>query len=295
MVRRRKRSVDDRGRVDLSTVIREKYPVLPGNQRKAADFLLAHMREAPFLSIVDLEQQSGASKATIVRLAQRLGYSGFLELREHLIEGVQSQMRITEMFPLSARPGRQETLSAVAHQDVKNINQTIARIDRKVFADVAHMILGAGHVYTLGLGISSLMSRILAYSLSQVAVRCTAFVHDYETFIEQIYVLGRSDLLIAFSFPPYSKETIEVVNVAAARKVPVVAVTDKVTSPISFYATRVLPIVSQNMLFTNSFSAISVIINALTTEVALRNKVKATRNLKESEKLLEDSGHYYTG
>ena len=71
MVRRRKRSVDDRGRVDLSTVIREKYPVLPGNQRKAADFLLAHMREAPFLSIVDLEQQSGASKAKrcVVRLA----------------------------------------------------------------------------------------------------------------------------------------------------------------------------------------------------------------------------------
>ncbi len=82
---------------------------------------------------------------------------------------------------------------------------------------------------------------------------------------------------------------------ASARKVPVVAVTDRVTSPVGFYAERVLPVVSQNMLFTNSFSAISVVINALTTEVALRNKVKATRNLKESEKLLEETGHYYTG
>ncbi len=282
-------------RADLHSRIRRHYPALPENQRKVADFILANMREAPFLSIVELEGRSGASKATIVRLAQRLGYSGFLEMREHLLEGVQSQMKITEMFPLLSPHRHEETLTAVARQDVKNINQTIAHIDRKVFADVAQMILGAGHVFTLGLGISSLMSRILAYSLSQVAVRATAFVHDYETFIEQIYVLGRSDLLIAFSFPPYSKETIEVVRVAASRKVRIVAVTDKVTSPVSFYADRVLPVVSQNMLFTNSFSAISVIINALTTEVALRNKVKATRNLKESEKLLEDTGHYYTG
>ena len=71
--------------------------------------------------------------------------------------------------------------------------------------------------------------------------------------------------------------------------------TDRVTSPVSLYAERVIPVVSQNMLFTNSFSAISVIINALTTEIALRNKKKALKNLKESEKLLERTGHYYAG
>jgi DNA-binding MurR/RpiR family transcriptional regulator len=204
-------------------------------------------------------------------------------------------MRITEMFPLLAGTSREETLTAVADQDVRNINQTINQLDRKVFRDVARMILNASRVYTLGLGISSLMARILAYSLSQVAIRSTSLVHDYETFIEQIHLFERSDLIIAFSFPPYSKETIEVVRAAARRKARIVAVTDRVTSPVSLHAARVLPVVSQNMLFTNSFSAISVIINALTTEVALLNKAKALKNLKESEKLLERTGHYYAG
>ncbi|HUI63873.1 MAG TPA: MurR/RpiR family transcriptional regulator, partial [Bacteroidota bacterium] len=157
------------------------------------------------------------------------------------------------------------------------------------------MILGASHVYTLGLGISSLMARILSYSMNQVAIRSTPFVHDYESFIEQIHLLLPSDLLVVFSFPPYSKESIEVAKAVAARGTPIIAVTDRLTSPISYHATRVLPIVSQNMLFTNSFSAISVIINALTTEVALHNKVKALKNLKVSERLLEQTGHYYTG
>ncbi len=284
-----------RGSPDLEALIQRKYHELPENQRKVADFLIQHIREAPFLSVVEIEDRSGASKATVVRLAQSLGFSGFLEMRGKLMKGVQSQMRITEMFPLLAGTSREETLTAVADQDVRNINQTINQLDRKVFRDVARMILNASRVYTLGLGISSLMARILAYSLSQVAIRSTSLVHDYETFIEQIHLFERSDLIIAFSFPPYSKETIEVVRAAARRKARIVAVTDRVTSPVSLYAARVLPVVSQNMLFTNSFSAISVIINALTTEVALLNKAKALKNLKESEKLLERTGHYYAG
>jgi DNA-binding MurR/RpiR family transcriptional regulator len=113
--------------------------------------------------------------------------------------------------------------------------------------------------------------------------------------MEQIHMIGQGDLLIAFSFPPYSRETIEFVKAVAEKKRAVVAITDRVTSPISFYASRILPIASQNMLFTNSFSAMTVLINALTTEVALRNRVKATKNLKESERLLQENGYYYAG
>jgi DNA-binding MurR/RpiR family transcriptional regulator len=280
---------------DLKALIREKYPGLPENQRKVAEFLLQHLEEAPFLSVVEIEERSGASKATVVRLAQHLGYSGFLEMREDLVKDLQSRMMITEMFPLLPKSGRGETLTAVAHQDVENINQTINQLDPKVFTDVAQMILEASQVFAVGLGISSLMSRILAYSLNQVAIRCTPCVHDYESFMEQIHMIGQGDLLIAFSFPPYSRETIEFVKAVAEKKRAVVAITDRVTSPIGFYASRVLPIASQNMLFTNSFSAMTVLINALTTEVALRNRVKATKNLKESERLLQENGYYYAG
>ncbi|HUI65890.1 MAG TPA: hypothetical protein VL126_13690, partial [Bacteroidota bacterium] len=118
-----------RGVTDLKAQIQAKYPHLTDNQRKVADFLLEHISEAPFLSVVELEKRSGASKATVVRFAQSLGFSGFLEMRERLLRGVKSQMTITEVFPLLPQPNRQETLTAVAHQDVKNINETINQID----------------------------------------------------------------------------------------------------------------------------------------------------------------------
>jgi DNA-binding MurR/RpiR family transcriptional regulator len=287
----RKRTAE-RGKFDLAELILPRYPSLPENQRKVADFLLHHVREAPFLSILEIEKRTGTSKATIVRLAQSLGFSGFLELRATLMERVQSSLRIDDRFPLLEGPERKEALSIVARQDVKNINQTIAHIDRRTFGDVAGMVLKARHVYTLGLGISSLMSQALAYSLNQVGVRATAFVHDYETFLEQLEFVTPSDMVFAFSFPPYSKETIDLAKAARDRKVPVIAITDKLTSPVTFFSRKVLAIRSQNILFTNSFSAISVVINALATEVAIRNKKKALKTSKEIDRLLAETGFY---
>jgi DNA-binding MurR/RpiR family transcriptional regulator len=277
---------------DLRSLILARYTELPGNQRKAADFLLQRLREAPFLSIVEIEKQSGTSKATVVRLAQNLGFSGFLELRAKLLERVQSQIRQTDLFPVPPSTEGEETLTLVAHQDIRNINQTVNHLDREAFTEVVKMIVRASHVYTVGLGISSLMSQTLAYSLNQVAVKATALVHDCETFVEQLPFITPSDMMIAFSFPPYSRETVDLAKAAAARRIRVVGITDKVTSPISFHCVNVLPIRSHNRLFTNSFSAISVVINALATEVALRNRSKAVKALKDIERLLQDSGHY---
>lgn len=277
---------------DLPALIRRRYPDLPANQKRVADYLLHHLQEVAFLSILDLERRSGVSKATVVRFAQSLGFSGFAGLRDRILEGVQLQIRIPERFALNAAGDQADTLAAVARQDVENINQTINHLERATFGDVAARILGASRVYTAGLGISSLMAQILAYSLNQVAVRASALVHGYETFLEQAAFLTPEDLLIVFSFPPYSRETIDLVRVASGRKIPVVALTDRMTSPVSFHAAAVIPIRSRNMLFTNSFSAISVVMNAIATEVALRNRDRALSMTSENERLLRETGHY---
>lgn len=288
------KEISEHGLVDLKEIIQGKYPSLPENQRKVADFLLHHSREVPFLSIVDVEKRCGTSKATVVRLSQSLGFTGYNELRRKLRERVQQQIQLKDKFPLFGEADGEEALTLVAHQDVKNINQTINDLDKETFHSVASMILKASHVYTVGLGISSLMSQILAYSLNQVAVKATPFVHDYETFVEQMVFVTSSDLLIAFSFPPYSRETVDAVKAAHGKGTRVVAITDKITSPVTFYSTKVIPIQSQNLLFTNSFSAISVVINALATEVAVRNKRKALRMTKEIDQKLEEVGYYTT-
>ena len=102
---------------------------------------------------------------------------------------------------------------------------------------------------------------------------------------EQILFLNSKDLLVLFSFPPYSKETVHLASFAQERKIDVFSVTNKPASPITFYTKADLVVESKNMLFTNSFAAISVLINAIATSCAVKNKARAKKILKESEEI----------
>jgi DNA-binding MurR/RpiR family transcriptional regulator len=67
-----------------------------------------------------------------------------------------------------------------------------------------------------------------------------------------------------------------------------VGITNKSSAPISRFCDVQLNVISKNMLFTNSFSAVSVVINAIATQCALSNKSKAEKMLSELNKIVEE-------
>jgi DNA-binding MurR/RpiR family transcriptional regulator len=66
----------------------------------------------------------------------------------------------------------------------------------------------------------------------------------------------------------------------------VISITNAEASPITFYSKANLIVKSENMLFTNSFAAISVLINAIATACAIKDKQRAKKVLKESEEIM---------
>ena len=271
---------------ELKEKIQNKFEELPKNQRKIAHYFIDNFDKAPFLSVQEISSITGSSVASIVRFAQRLGFSGYSELRESISHSLQAQLSDWRNFPLVTDDGvEKDILSSVANLDIKNINDTLSAIERDVFDNSVNMILKSRRVYTAGLGLSYLLSELLAYQLSQVAIDAFAFKNNSCPFYEQIPLLTKNDLLILFSFPPYSKDTIETAEMASKKKINVIGITNKVTSPITLFSNLNLFVHSENMLFTNSFAAISVLINALATTIALKNKAKTKLLQKETSAL----------
>ncbi len=266
----------------LKKMIRHSYNDLPKNQKKIADFIIENFDKIPFQSVQDISKSTSTSVATVVRFSQRIGFSGFSEMREHVAENLQNHLQSNEIFPLlDAAELAKDTLTAVANQEIKNIKATLNLIERPNFRSVVKLILNAGRIYTMGLGISNLLSQILSYQLTQVGIDAYPFRHDYTSFPEQLLCLKSDDIIVAFSFPPYSKETIDTTKIANERGVKVIAITNRSASPITIHSQLNLCVRSENMLFTNSFSAISVLINAISTECAVENRKRAESMMKE--------------
>lgn len=277
----------------LKAKILEAYQRLPSNQQRVADFILKQPHDLAFLTTDSLSRALKISKATIVRFAQSLGYQGFTELQNEVLDAVQSTIRAPDryMIDLGKLKG-DETLMLVAQHEVRNIDRTVHYIDRSTFAGAVEVLLSARRVYTMGIGVSSLLAEVLSYELNQVGIESQALESGKLRFVEHLALARRGDVLVGFSFPPYSRETIDAARYARQRGLSVVTITDKLTSPITFHANHVLAVQTENMLHTNSISAISVVINALVTDVALKNKPAASKMFKDSTQILKQTEEY---
>ena len=73
----------------------------------------------------------------------------------------------------------------------------------------------------------------LAYGLIRLEYRCHLLDSVGGMVPQQVATLGADDLLIAVSFAEYAQPVVDVVSDAHIRKVPVLAVTDSMASPLA--------------------------------------------------------------
>ena len=281
---------------EIKEKITSKYNSLPKNQKKIADYCINNFDKIPFVNVHDLSLATGASVASVVRFSQRAGFKGFSELRDAITGSLQKELTDKQIYPLfEKRRAEEDLLTEVANLDIKNINETLNLIERSTFNYVIDRISKSERVFTAGLGISYLLSEILAYQLTQVGISSSVLQHSHTLFNEHILFLNPKDLLIVFSFPPYSKETIEAAEFASKRKIDVISITNKHASPVTFFTKANLIVKSENMLYTNSFAAISVLINAIATACAIKDKQRAKKVLKESEEIMINQNQVISG
>lgn len=273
----------------INNRIQDNYDSLSKNHKKLADYFIDNLDTIPFLNVQQIAEATQLSVASVVRFAQKIGFHGYLEMREEITHNLQELINKKKFFALidNEKNLKEDHLTLVANLEIKNISETVNLIDRKNFDKSIKMIINSKRVFTVGLGISYLLAEILAYQLSQVANSTSNLSHSHSSFLEQLLYVNSDDLLIALSFPPYSMETINAAKYAKQNKIKVIAITNKTSAPISRFSDVQLIVQSENMLFTNAFSAISVLINAIATECALQNRVNTNKIVAELNKLVD--------
>ncbi len=269
----------------LRELIHEHFDDLPPQQQAIANYLLDHAREIPFLSIPELAQRTGASEATVVRFSQRIGFEGFAELKMVLLERLRSEMRgSTRSEPDSI--AEDDILDSVSKLEQTNLQRTLEAVDRKEFRSAAALLFKADHIYTFGMGISAYLAELACYLLTQIGLRTTPISTRFSSPREQVVTLRPTDLVLAFSFPPYSRQTLALLEEANDRGLPTIVITDRYAAPATRVSRHSFIVPSHNMMFTNSVSSVVILLNALVTEIAVRHQGEAVEALSRINRIL---------
>lgn len=266
---------------------------LSRQQRLIAEYLLDNLQEVPFLSVPQLAERSGASEATVVRLCQSIGFSGFSDMKMAVVDNLREEMQAQgqEENHDSSSAVRADVLAAVAELEVHNIDRTLDNIDRASFQEVATILFRADHVFTFGLGISAHLAELAAYLLTEHGLRANSFGTHFTSPREQLVTMRATDVLMVFSFPPYSRQTLEVLEEANERGMKTIAVTDRPSAPASLAANQALIVSSHGMTFTNATASTNVLLNALVVEIASRHRGDAVDALSRINRILRDQSY----
>lgn len=265
------------------------------NQKILANFIIENLKTMPLLSVNQVAQKAGVSTASVVRFTKLLGFQGYLEFKNELSEILKEELSPLERYKntISHKDEYQDSLTQVVNKAIDNIHFSLEHNELQEFKHVVNHIIKSENIFCLGMGISHYLAEIFAYLLKLYIKKAFSLNSDSPSFPEQIVLLNPNDLLFVFSFPPYSRATVEAAKQAHEMNIPVICFTDKATAPVCEFSEHSLIAKTDNILFTNSLGAISILMNALITELALTEEDRVMEGLEKVEQFYSDKRYFY--
>ena len=281
---------------DILNFIDQNISSFSKGQKQIALYVRENYDKAAYMTAAKLGREVGVSESTVVRFVLEFGFEGYPEFQKALQELIRSKLTSVQRIEVTDNLiGNSSVLDKVLGSDIEKIKNTLERIDRCSFDDAVRQIISAKNIYILGMKASSYLAGFLNHSLRMIFdnVRLIQTTSGSETF-EQMMNVGKGDVVIAVSFPRYSKSVIRGAGYAKKAGADIIAITDSESSPLAEYASQLLITQSDMASFADSLVAPMSVINALIVAVARENKEEVSARLRRLEQLWDEHSVYQT-
>ena len=275
---------------DISKRIAEAASTFSKGQKKIAHAILNEYDKVAYMTAAKLGAFVGVSESTVVRFANELGFDGYSDFQRAVQELVRTKLTPNQRIEVTKnRLGTSDVLATVMESDMNKIRYTLESINRDTFYSAVNSILEAKHIYVMGARSTEPLALVLNYNLSLIFdnVKFVKPTSTAEVF-EQMFSIGKDDVLIAFSFPRYSSKMINAVKYAKKSGATVVVFTDSDISPLADYASCLITAQSDMASFMDSLVAPISIINAIIVEITNRKEKEITARFDKLEKVWDE-------
>ena len=279
---------------NLLQQLRERMSTFSKGQRQIAGYILEHYDRAAYMTASKLGGVVNVSESTVVRFADELGFSGYPELQRALQELAKTHLTAAQRMEVAGSLlDKDNVLEKVLLGDAEKIRHTLESLDKNAFYAAVEKIVTARNIYILGSRSSASLSGFLTFNFRMMFdnVRNVEVPSGSEMF-EQILNIGEQDVLIAISFPRYSKRTVRAVQFAHDAGANVVAITDSKASPIAADCDQLLTAHSDMASFVDSLVAPLSIINAMVAAVSMRSHDEVAARLRRLEEIWDEYDVY---
>ena len=286
-------------------------------ERRVAAVVADDPEAVAFGTVADVARKAGASGATVVRLAAKLGFDGFVELQAAVREELTRRLR-----PASERirrPAPGDVLGTALATEMANIATTLEGVGRAAFDEAVHLLsgpsgsgpkgsrqlsggvthgqggsrapkparpastAGSDRVLVLSGEASSGVASLFADELSLLRLG-VVLVDGSEVRVARLLAdVDPSDVMVVIDLARYDRAVLDAAGRAAERGATLVALTDSALSPLASMAAVSFTASVTGAGPFDSHVGLLALANALLAGVAARLRRSATDRLDEVE------------
>lgn len=263
---------------DLIRVIHERYDDMSKSYQKIALYLTQNPNDVAVLSVHAIAERCGVHASNVVRFAQALGYVGFKALQSLFQKrlstaapGFEARIKALES-ELGSRKNHSERgfLHDLVVRDIASLQELLTQISEADLKKAVSLLEKAEVIYLIGQLRSSPVTDLMRYILTMLGKRVVLLDPSGGLATHMAKAIRKSDVLIAVSFRFYATEVVNIVEEAATRTIPVVAISDSTLSPLAKAATVLFAVPEHEYTFSRSLAAPMCLAQALTVALAAR-------------------------
>lgn len=212
-------------------IIGEHYHLLTKSEKKVADYILTTGKKIIYSTMSDVKQQTKVGDATIIRFCQKLGFSGFSDLKIEIAKedfsSQKEQKKVDKFYD--------EILNSL--KDV--LDATTQLIDETELERAIQAISQASTIFIFGVGLSGNTGLDLETMFLRVGIHARAVI-DPHIQAQVASLLDENAVVIIFSLSGKTKDTYDSLNIARSNGAKSIAITNYLNSPIGQLADIVL-------------------------------------------------------
>ena len=277
----------------LISHIQSQYTRFSKGQKLIAQYILKNYDKVAFMTACKLGETVGVSESTVVRFANALGYSGYPKLQDALQEVIKNKLTTVQRVDMVKEFNDDSAiLKKIVKSDMDNIKDTLEEIDEKAFEEAANRILKAKRIYIVGMRSSFTIAQYLGFYLGIILDSVHVIRTDMGDAFEQVVKINEDDVLIAVSFPRYSKKSYQIVSYAKEKGAHIVSLTDSPFAPVASFTDNLLLVKSNMASFVDSLVPALSIANALIVSVGMKEKEDIKQHFDDLEAIWEKYSVY---
>lgn len=256
-----------------------RYPELSPQLQAIAQFALNKPEIVAVETVVQLAKRNGVHASSLIRFAQAMGYSGFLEMKRcfsaHLMYLATAQDQ-----NLPAQLGDVHVMRSLVSAGYRELDALDRDLDIQAFDRATDLLLGVEVIYVAAQHQSYPIASLFAWTLLEAGRQCQMLDNVGGYALRQSQLSGPRDATVTISFSPYSPSVVQEAQAQRERGGTVIAITDTPLSPLAPHASELLIVPGMALGAPSSMIGATLAVRGLAKAVATRQGSKSSTRVR---------------